>query len=246
MLVLAAQGRIDYRTFLFANVGDDSEYAGTLTYLHEIAMPYAERHGLTIHELRYAMRDGTQRTLLQHITGPVRSIDIPVHMADGAPGNRKCTDRWKIKVVGKWLTEHGASPENRATVAVGLSVDEVSRASRRRDEPHTVVTYPLFDLGLTKNDCIRVIIEAGLPVPPKSSCWFCPFTRPSTWQYRAHDEPELFARACDLEAQLIAKRAVLGKDPAYFTSLGRPLGEVVTAGQDTLTDEGCDNGWCMT
>jgi hypothetical protein len=26
LLVLAAQGRIDYRTFLFANVGDDSEH----------------------------------------------------------------------------------------------------------------------------------------------------------------------------------------------------------------------------
>jgi hypothetical protein len=28
LLVLAAQGRIDYRTFLFANVGDDSEHGG--------------------------------------------------------------------------------------------------------------------------------------------------------------------------------------------------------------------------
>lgn len=34
-LVLAAQGRIDYRTFLFANVGDDSERKGTLAYVEQ-------------------------------------------------------------------------------------------------------------------------------------------------------------------------------------------------------------------
>lgn len=32
LLVLAASGRIDFRTFLFANVGDDSEHNATLVY----------------------------------------------------------------------------------------------------------------------------------------------------------------------------------------------------------------------
>ena len=30
LLVLASQGKIDFRTFLFANVGDDSEHPATL------------------------------------------------------------------------------------------------------------------------------------------------------------------------------------------------------------------------
>ncbi|MFJ4917205.1 phosphoadenosine phosphosulfate reductase, partial [Streptomyces sp. NPDC088726] len=50
-LVLAAQGGIDYRTFLFANVGDDSENPGTLAYFTEHAAPYAAAHGLDLIEL---------------------------------------------------------------------------------------------------------------------------------------------------------------------------------------------------
>ena len=34
-LVLAAQGKIDFPTFLFANVGDDSEHPATLRYVRE-------------------------------------------------------------------------------------------------------------------------------------------------------------------------------------------------------------------
>jgi hypothetical protein len=41
LLVLAAQGRIDYRRFLFANVGDDSEHPATLRYVRDVALPSA-------------------------------------------------------------------------------------------------------------------------------------------------------------------------------------------------------------
>lgn len=40
-LVLAARGVIDFRTFLFANVGDDSENPETIEYVHQHAMPFA-------------------------------------------------------------------------------------------------------------------------------------------------------------------------------------------------------------
>ena len=45
LLVLAAQNKIDYKTFLFCNVGDDSEHPDTIKYVHEVAMPYAKEHG---------------------------------------------------------------------------------------------------------------------------------------------------------------------------------------------------------
>ncbi len=43
LLVLAAQGRIDFKTFLFCNVGDDSENPETLEYVRQIAIPFAVR-----------------------------------------------------------------------------------------------------------------------------------------------------------------------------------------------------------
>ncbi|MGW1662787.1 hypothetical protein [Streptomyces microflavus] len=48
LLVLAAQERIDFRTFLMANVGDDSEHPGTLRYLEEYARPFAAEHGIEL------------------------------------------------------------------------------------------------------------------------------------------------------------------------------------------------------
>ena len=42
LLVLAAQGKVDYQRFVFANVGEDSENPDTLRYIAEHSRPYAE------------------------------------------------------------------------------------------------------------------------------------------------------------------------------------------------------------
>lgn len=103
---------------------------------------------------------------------------------------------------------------------------------------------------LRRSDCERVIRDAGLPVPGKSACYFCPFTRPSAWQDRRRNEPELFGKACDLEALLNRRRDTLGRDRVYLTRFGKPLAEAIPAGQGALDgfddDPHCDNGWCMT
>lgn len=36
------------------------------------------------------------------------------------------------------------------------------------------IRYPLREWGLTRRDCGKMIADAGLPVPPKSACFFCP------------------------------------------------------------------------
>jgi 3'-phosphoadenosine 5'-phosphosulfate sulfotransferase (PAPS reductase)/FAD synthetase len=254
MLVLAAAGRIDFAVFLFANVGNDSEYPGTLDYLHQVAKPYAALHGIQLIELHRTRRDGSTETLYGRLTRPgSRSLPIPVRMSNGAPGRRSCTAEFKIRVLGKWLRQHGATADNPATVAVGISLDEFDRASNRRQEPYERVTYPLLDMRLSRSNCQRIIADAGLPVPPKSACWFCPFRRPSTWAETRRDQPELFDRACGLEDLLNTRRAALGRDPVWLTRFNRPLAEAVPVAQDALpgldmpTDDiTCDNGACFT
>lgn len=87
LLVLVAEGRIDFRTFLFANVGDDSEHPDSLRYYADVAVPYAAEHGIELVELRKTMRDGTPETLMGRLTKPgSRSLPIPVRMSNGAPG----------------------------------------------------------------------------------------------------------------------------------------------------------------
>lgn len=249
-LALAAQGKLDFRTFVFANVGDDSEHPGTLQYIRDHAVPFAEANGIDLHQVQRVKRDGTVETLYGRLTREgSRSLPIPVRMSNGAPGTRSCTADFKIKVIGKWAKAHGASKDNPATVGIGISVDEIHRANTRRSEPYENVVYPLLDHGIRRADCPRIIRSAGLPVPPKSSCYFCPFHRPSTWQDMRREEPDLFEKSAALEDLLNERRDQLGKDHVYLTRFGAPLRRVIPEGVETLPladDASCDGGWCFT
>lgn len=219
LLVLAAQGYLDFPVFLFANVGEKAEHPKTLRYVREVAFDYAAAHGIEMHEIyrtpTRGVSAGVKEDLWDRLMRPdSQSLPIPVRMPDtGAPGARSCTADFKIRVVGKWLREHGATEENPATVAVGISTDEWNRANSRKVEPYENVTYPLLTIetrrgiGLNRAQCEAIIRDAGLPVPIKSSCFFCPFHKPTVWIDQARNEPELFARSVLLEDTLNERRA---------------------------------------
>ena len=254
MLVLACQGKLGYPVTdaLFANVGDDSEHPGTLEFVRNVAVPYAAEHGITVHELKRVKRTGDVETLWGRLMKEdSRSLPIPIRMDNGAPGTRSCTKDFKIAVVGKWLKANGANKDNPATVCIGISTDEIQRVSNKRVEPYEQPVYPLIHLGLDRSSCQKLIAEAGLPVPPKSSCFFCPFHRPLMWAEMRRDEPELFWKSAELEATLNKRRDKLGKDHVYLTRFAKPLPEAIAEAQDMLPFgspdiETCDEGYCWT
>lgn len=230
LLVLAAQGKIDAKTFLFCNVGDDSENPDTITYVHDVAMPYAREHGLEIIELQKVRRNGETDTLYRHLMKPSKTIDIPVRMSNGAPGNRSCTADFKIMVVDRWLREHGAKIEH-VQVALGISMDEIQRMKPNMDTSTMEWkenVFPLIDLRMDRQGCIRIIRDAGLPVPPKSSCFFCPYHKLSAWQEMREKQPEQFWKAAEIEQKLNERRVSLGKDKVWLTSKRIPLAMITT------------------
>lgn len=251
-LVLSAQGRIDFPVHLFANVGDDSENPATLEYVRIVSVPYAEAHGVELVEIR-KLRYGHPETLVEKMTrNGSRSIGIPVRASNGAPSRRQCTYNFKLEVIWKWEREHGATASAPAVCGIGFSTDEIERADNKQTVPYQVKVFPLLDLGLRRSDCYRVIADAGLPPPPKSACWFCPFHRPQVWAEMRRDDPELFEKSADLEDLLNERRDTLGKDRVYLTRFGRPLREAIGAAQDTLPifdtgydGESCDEGVCF-
>jgi hypothetical protein len=250
-LVLAAQGKIDFPIFLFANTGDDSENPASLVYVREIALPYATAHGIALHELHRTRRDGTQETLTGRLMRQQRSIDIPMRLApSGAPGNRKCTGDFKIVVVAKWQKQHGATVDAPAVCGIGISTNEAHRARSNSGIPYQTLAYPLLDLRLSKQDCINVIERAGLPIPGKSSCYYCPFHTKAYWARQQREEPELFAKAVELEHILTDRNKGLGRGGAYFTSALIPLDmAIVDVGQTEFDFEpfACAGGAsCMT
>ncbi len=254
LLVLAAQGEIPFRRAYFCNVGSDTEYPGTLRYVEEYAKPYAAEHDIEFIELHRTMQagpnKGQQRTLLQEIRRPgSRSIPFPMRVANGMPGNRPCTENYKRRLVARETRRRGATATHPARLALGISLDEIGRA-KDSNIPHQTNTHPLLDFGLRRTDCHHVIAAAGLPIPPKSACWFCPMKTPDQWLRMRQQEPALFAEACQLEAEMIARRAELGRDPMYMTRFGVPLAEAIPDGVDALPffdeDQGCDDSACFT
>lgn len=235
---------------LFANTGDDSELPETLTFVRDVLQPWAAAHLFNLVELQ-PWKKSLRSHIMDHDDPNTLREPIPVFGTNGAPMSRSCTADWKIKRMGRWLKDQGCGIDKPpATVAIGISVDEIERAGRGRDERWERRVYPLLDLGMNRSDCEQVIREAGLPVPPKSSCYFCPFHSRLVWAEMRRDRPQLFTLAEELEDTMNARRDVLGKDRVYLTRYGKPLGQAVAEAQTPLFTDGafnegaCDEGMC--
>ncbi|MCK5558847.1 MAG: phosphoadenosine phosphosulfate reductase [Candidatus Hydrogenedentes bacterium] len=249
-LILAARGEIEYQVFVFANTGDDSENPDTLSYIEEIALPYAKAAGVEFVEVQ-KLRQGKyeKQTLYGEIHRRKRSVMIPVRMSNGAPGNRACTIDFKIRVVDKWIAENTEKGTD-VWVGLGITTDEFHRA--RFAEPEQVrgftkrIEYPLIDLRMSRQDCMNMIASEGLPVPPRSACYFCPFHRREEWIRMRNAKPDLFQKAVELERFINHRReAVLRKDKVWFHQALRPLEEAVGM-QMTFDDlDNCESGYCM-
>lgn len=248
VLVLAATGRVQYDTFLFANVGADSENPATLAYVEQVAKPYATAHGIELVELQRTRRNGETDTLLRQLERSARSIDIPAYMGSGAPGNRNCTGNFKIDVIARYQKQHGATSAAPCVTGLGISLDEIQRARTDSGIAWQTLEYPLLDLRMYRRDCVRVIEDAGLPVPPKSSCWFCPFHRRDEWKRLKREQPGLFSKAVALEQMLNDRRAMLGRDEIYLHASLQPLERAVgdqMAFDFPESDMPCDTGYCF-
>jgi hypothetical protein len=248
---------LDFDTHLFCNVGDDSEHPASLRYVREVAIPYAEQHGIRFEILQKTWKRGPNKgqpdSILSNMMRPDKAgIFIPLRMpaAGGAPGPRSCTADFKIDVIEQWVRAHGATKRGRAIVGLGISLDEFERMKTDSGEGLQQAEYPLITLRITRDQCIAIILRAGLPVPPKSSCFFCPFHRPSVWMRMRVEEPELFEQAAQVEDEINRRRAARGQGPGYLTRFGIPLRQAI--GEQSMMQfedeysDACESGYCMT
>lgn len=161
---------------------------------------------------------------------------------------RHCTDKFKMRPMGKYIADHYPGQEIEAIV--GIAWDEVHRMNNGRWNGYTPI-YPLVDRKLTRDGCKRIIREAGWPVPPKSGCAICPFQRKGQWKALRHNHPHIFARAIKLEENG-------SRFPDFLLSnFGIPLREVDvklgidlsafddSEGSERAEDDEC-GGVCMT
>ncbi len=82
---------------------------------------------------------------------------------------------------------------------IGYHADEPERAKPFTDEKFQN-WYPLIEWGWGEDECRDAILRAGLPLPGKSACFFCPNNTPAEVRELAKTYPNLAARALEMEA----------------------------------------------
>lgn len=125
---------------------------------------------------------------------------------------RWCSGEWKRRPLHGWSDEHGYNIQ-----LLGISADEPRRI---RDD--LTVRYPLVEANIHRPECIRIIQRAGLDVPRKSSCWFCPGQRIAEWRGLYMEHPELYERAIALEdnaSERWGRQVTLGLDGVSLRQL---------------------------
>jgi len=97
-------------------------------------------------------------------------------------GYKTCSQRFKIAPQDKFID---SLPEAQVFYEAGLKVkkwifydaDEPQRAKEYISDKYENY-YFLIEIDFGRFECIYCIGLAGLPIPPKSSCKFCPSTKP--------------------------------------------------------------------
>lgn len=175
------QIRPDY--IVFADTGGEKEETLAFlpimdAYLKKVGFP-----GITV--VRYVPRDFKHwppySTLEENCltNGTLPSL---------AFGFKSCSQKWKIAPLHTFLKRQPmvqAYWQRGLRVAKCLGFDAGPADLRRRNhmgdprDRYYDYRYPLIDWGWNRERCTEEIAKAGLPVPPKSSCFFCPVMKPS-------------------------------------------------------------------
>lgn len=169
----------------FADTG--GELPETYEYLWSFA-GWLERHGIRLVAL-HAEFEGRPYTLEQHSLrlGKMPSVSY---------GRKSCSLRFKAEVVEKWAR---ATFDGQMVRLLGYDADEPHRAGKMQDDARFAWSYPLIEWGMGREECAESIMRAGLPLPGKSSCFFCGSARPPEVDWLAEKHPDLFARGLAME-----------------------------------------------
>lgn len=144
-----------------------------------------------------------------------------------AYGYKKCSLKHKIAPQDKFCNNYAPCQEVWATGEkmvkfIGFDAGEERRRTHAfaydiQDKKYKK-EYPLIDWGWFRKDCIAAIEQEGLPLPGKSSCFFCPSMKKSEIRTLYHKHRDLYERAIAIEknaAPNLTSVKGLGRDWAW-------------------------------
>ncbi len=241
MLIGMIQANVVPDVILFADTGGEKDE--TYAYM-PVMNDYLARHGFpTVTVVRNTVKDfknwppykTLEENCLTNATLP--SVAFGWQM-------KSCSIKWKAAPMHRFLKQFEAAiacwrAGGRVLRTIGF--DDSPGDQRRRnhaadlDDPLYRCVYPLQEWHWDRERCKQVIREAGLPVPPKSSCFFCPAMKPD--EVRALPADKL-RRIVLMEAR--AKPQLKSIDGLWGTGCKGTRGGVKKPGQmaDFILEEG--------
>jgi hypothetical protein len=137
-----------------------------------------------------------------------------------AYGFKTCSQRFKTEPQDKFFNNHPLTKAEwqtgrKVTKIIGFDADESHRIKHFESKKFEN-WYPLVDWDMGRDDCINTIKNAGLVLPGKSACFFCPSSKKSEVSALAKNYPELLDRAIQMEKNAdLTKIKGLGRSYAW-------------------------------
>lgn len=201
MLVEFIRRRIRPHLILFADTG--GEKPETYAYL-DVIRPFLATAGFPdVITVRYQPKRAAYATLESQC---LHTRTLP----SLAYGGRSCSLKYKRqpqdRYVANWTPAQQCWRRGKKVLkAIGF---DASSGDRRRanhaghfDDPLYEFWYPLIDWRLDRARCMETIAAAGLPIPLKSSCFYCPAMKKEEVVWLQEHHPELLERALRIERQ---------------------------------------------
>ena len=142
---------------------------------------------------------------------------------------RWCTSNFKVGPLHKYY-------KTPAFDFIGIDFGESHRAKISTKEG-IEKRYPLIEHEITREGCIKIIKEHGLPIPIKSGCFICPFQKISQWKKLRATHPDLFCSVEKLEARNGEHRKLMGKKPMSLSPRKMTLRKLIEEDQMVLFEE---------
>ena len=118
-------------------------------------------------------------------------------------GMKRCS--WDFKkrpqeqFLAKWWPAKVAWKRGTVAKYIGIDADETHRVRTYEKDKRYQYFRPLIDWDWGREECIEAIENAELPVPPKSSCFFCPAMKKREILDLRDNHPDLMERALEIE-----------------------------------------------
>jgi hypothetical protein len=228
MLVGFAQRGIRPDLIMFADTGNEKE--ATYEYLpianawlRSVGFPEVTVVKYTPEKFKYGFYDTLGSNCMRNATLPSLAF-----------GRKSCSLKWKVAPQDKFVEAWAPA---RAAWAAGQKVQrcigyDCSAADSKRyaltvnhhgmEHAKYEYLYPLRDWGWNRDECKRQIAAAGLPVPVKSACWFCPASKPAELhELKEHELKHIVIMETRAKPYLQTIKG-LWRKPTKGTLTGRP------------------------